>query len=297
MMTFQQFMATFPDETSCRQFLADRRWPEGNVKCPTCGNEKVYGSKARPFHWQCRNKTDKHNNPYRFSVLVGTVFENTNVPLVTWFKVLYTMLQSKKGMSALQIRRMYFGERSSTHTAWFVCHRLRAGMRDDDFKKLMGIVEVDETAVSGKDRNRHWDKKQHITGMSGKTTVIGAISRKGNVVCQIIENTDAKTLNRFVRKAVSERVSLVATDEHGGYGYLQAGGFPHDTVKHSENEYVRGEVHTNNIESFWSLLKRGIVGTYHNVSKKYLPLYLNEFQFRHNHRKDADIFGSAIAGC
>jgi transposase-like protein len=297
MMTFQQFMRTFPDEKACRQYLADRRWPEGKVKCPKCGNEKVYTSKARPFNWFCRNKTDLHDAPYRFSVLVGTVFENTNIPLLIWFSVLYTMLQSLKGVSSRQIRRMFFGERSSTHTAWYVCHRLRAGMRDDDFKKLMGIVEVDETALSGKDKNRHWDKKQHITGMSGKTTVIGAISRKGNVVCQIIKNTDAATLNRFVRNAVSERVSLVATDEHGGYNYLQAGGFPHGTVKHSENEYVRGEVHTNNIESFWSLLKRGIMGSFHHVSKKYLPLYLNEFSFRHNHRKDADIFGAAIAGC
>jgi len=296
-MTFQEFMAVFRDETACRQYLADRRWPDGKVKCPKCGNEKVYTSKARPFNWFCRNKTDLHDAPYRFSVLVGTVFENTNVPLETWFKVLYTILQSKKGVSSRQIRRMFFGERSSLHTAWYICHRLRAGMRDDDFKQLMGIVEVDETGIGGKDKNRHWDKKQHITGMSGKTTVIGAIARKGNVVCQVIENADAKTLNRFVRKAVSDRVSLVATDEHQGYRYLPAFGFSHDTVKHSENEYVRGNVHTNNIESFWALFKRGVIGTYHNVSKKYLPLYLNEFQFRHNNRKNPDIFGAAIAGC
>jgi transposase-like protein len=293
MMTFQQFMATFPDEPSCRQYLKDRRWPEG-VRCPRCSNEKVYALKAKPFHWVCKKCDPK--NPYRFSVLVGTIFENTNVPLVTWFRVLYTMLQSLKGVSSRQLRRMFFGERSSLHTAWYVGHRLRAGMKDDGFKQLMGIVEVDETAIGGKDKNRHWDKKQHITG-SGKTTVIGAISRKGNVVCQIIDNTDARTLNGFVRKAVSDRVSLVATDEHKGYHYLPVLGFKHDSVKHSENEYVRGHIHTNNIESFWSLLKRGIVGTYHNVSKKYLPLYLNEFQFKHNNRKNPDIFGEAIAGC
>jgi transposase-like protein len=294
MMTFQAFMATFPDEATCRQYLADRRWPDG-VKCPRCGNEKVWALKTRPFHWVCKKCGD---TPYRFSVLVGTVFENTNVPIVTWFKVLYTMLQSKKGVSSRQIGRMFFGARSSLHTAWFVCHRLRAGMRGDDFKQLMGIVEVDEMGLGGKDKNRHWDKEQHVTGLSGKTTVVGAIARKGNVVCQIIENTDAATLNRFVRKAVSDRVSLVATDEHRGYDYLQAaGGFRHETVKHSENEYVRGEVHTNNIESFWALFKRGVIGTYHNVSKKYLPLYLNEFQFRHNNRKNPDIFGEAIAGC
>ncbi len=113
----------------------------------------------------------------------------------------------------------------------------------------------------------------------------------------MIEHADAATLNRFVRKAVSEKVDLVATDEWKGYDYLNALGFPHDTVKHSAGEYLRGEVHTQNLDSFWSLLKRGAIGTYHNVSKKYLPLYLAEFQFRFNNRKNADIFGKAVAGC
>ena len=292
MMTFQEFMTKFPDETSCRQFLTDRRWPDGKVLCPLCGNKKVYASKTRPFHWQCR----KHEHPYRFSVLVGTVFENTNVPLVTWFKVLYTMLQSKKGVSSRQIRRMFFGERSSLHTSWYVCHRLRAGMADPDFKKLMGIVEVDETYIGGKNKNRHWDKKQGGRGPLHKTVVIGAISRKGNVTCKIIEDTSTETMSRFVRQMVSEKVDLVATDEGAGYQKLRQA-FPHDTVDHKAHEYVRGEVHTNNIESFWALLKRGVIGTYHYVSKKYLPLYLNEFQYRHNNRKNPDIFGEAIAGC
>jgi hypothetical protein len=234
--------------------------------------------------------------PYRFSVTVGTIFENTNYKLLIWFKVLYLMLTSKKGISALQIHRMIGS--GSYRTAWFICHRLRAGMADPDFRKLMGIVEVDETFIGGKDKNRHWNKKTHIKGgeMSNKTTVIGAISRKGNVVCKIIESTDTPTLDRFVRRAVADNVSLVATDEHSGYRLLKPS-LPHEVVRHGKGEYVRGEVHTNNIENFWSLLKRGVIGTYHNVSKKYLPLYLNEFQFRHNNRKNPDIFGEAIAGC
>jgi transposase-like protein len=199
------------------------------------------------------------------------------------------MLNAKKGISSLNVQRIMGFKKEKT--AWYMCHRIRAAMKDDEFQKLMGVVEVDEAALGGKDKNRHWDKKQHITGMSGKTTVIGAISRKGNVVCQVIENTDAATLNRFVRKTVSGSVDLVATDEHRGYAHLDAIGFPHEAVSHSTGEYVRGQVHTNNMESFWALLKRGVVGTYHNVSGKYLPLYLAEFQFRHNHRKDADIFG------
>lgn len=132
---------------------------------------------------------------------------------------------------------------------------------------------------------------------AGRTPYIGAISRKGNVVCQMIENTSARTLNNFVRKAVSDKVDLVATDEYGGYRYLDAMGYPHETVNHSDGEYVRGMVHTANLDSFWALLKRGIVGTYHNVSKKYLPLYLAEFQFRHNNRKNPNMFKEIIAGC
>lgn len=298
-MTFQEFMATFPDEQACRLYLTMRRWPSG-PQCPRCGNAKVYESTARPFHWQCRNKTDKHNTPYRFSVLVGTVFENTNVPLVTWFKVLYTMLQSRKGVSARQVRRMFFGEKSSLHTAWYVCHRLRAGMYDEEFRKLMGIVEVDETYIGGKQENRHWKDRQKYRGggaaHTGKTTVIGAIARKGNVTCKVIENTSQRMMLHFVRKMVSEKVDLVATDSAANLQMLRFA-YRHQTIDHKAGEYVRGEVHTNNIESFWALLKRGVIGTYHNVSAKYLPLYLAEFQFRHNHRKDADIFGAAIAGC
>jgi transposase-like protein len=295
MMTLKQLMATFPNETACKQFLMDRRWPDG-VRCPRCNNEKVYASKTKPFHWQCTQCPDTpKGQPYRFSVLVGTVFENTNYPIKTWFEVLWQMLNSKKGVSAMQIQRQIG---SSYPTAWFICHRLRAGMRDDGFLKLMGIVEVDETYIGGKNANRPLRKRFNLKGRGpvGKTTVIGAISRKGNLVCQIIEDTSTETLSRFVRKAVSEKVDLVATDEAAGYQKLYQA-FPHEHVDHKALEYVRGEVHTNNIESFWSLLKRGIMGTYHNVSKKYLPLYLAEFQFRHNNRKNPDIFGQAIGRC
>jgi transposase-like protein len=287
----RELMATFPNEDACKRYLKVRRWPDGVVKCPRCGNDKVYNLKGRPWHWQCA-KCSKSG--YRFSVIAGTIFENTNYPLRTWFEVLWQILNSKKGVSAMQIQRQIGS--GAYRTAWYMCHRLRACMYDPDFQQLMGIVEVDETGFDGKDKNRHWDKKKHITGLSGKTTVIGAISRKGNVVCQVIERTDAATLNRFVRKAISDKVDLVATDEWGGYEHLREFGYRHETIAHSQGEYVRGEIHTNNIESFWSLLKRGIMGSFHHVSKKYLPLYLAEFQFRHNNRREADIFGKAIEG-
>lgn len=294
-MTIRQFERMFPDEDSCRLYLISRRWPDG-VACPRCGKPDNVYALAKPWHWECSNPECRKGNAYRFSLTVKTIFENTKYPLRTWFWVLFLMLTSKKGISALQVHRMIGS--GSYSTAFYMCHRLRAAMKDPDFRQLMGIVEVDETYIGGKDSNRHWDKKQHKTGGWGKTPVIGAISRKGNVVCKMIERADMPTLHSFVAEAVSRNVELIATDEHAGYQYLDRWqSLPHQTIRHGRGEYVRGLVHTNNIESFWSLLKRGIVGTYHNVSKKYLPLYLAEFQFRHNNRHTEDIFGLAIAGC
>ncbi|WP_424663471.1 IS1595 family transposase [Candidatus Binatus sp.] len=292
-MTIGQFEQMFPNEEACREYLYSRRWPNG-VRCPRCQNDHVYASKVRLAHWQCKKCGKNNRAPYRFTLKTGTIFEEGKKPLLIWFKVLHLMLTSKKGISALQIHRMIGS--GSYRTAWYMCHRLRAGLRDPEFRQLMGIVEVDETYIGGKNRNRHWDKKQPGSGTAGKTPVIGAIARKGNVVCKMIESADTETLTRFVRKVVSDKVELVATDEHSGYRYI-GWVMPHQSVSHSAGEYVRGEIHTQSIDSFWALLKRGIIGTYHNVSKKYLPLYLAEFQFRFNNRKEADIFGKAIAGC
>jgi len=296
-MTLPQFERMFPDEDSCRAYLMNQRWPKG-VNCPRCGKPDHVYNIALPWKWECSNPECRSGNAYRFSVLVGTIFEDTKIPLRAWFWVLFLILTSKKGISALQIHRTI--ETGSYRTAFYMCHRLRAGLQDPDFRQLMGVVEVDETYIGGKQENRHWKDRQKYHGggaaHTGKTTVIGAIARKGNVVCQIIENTTAETLSGFVEQTVSEKVSLVATDEWGGYRDLRHF-FPHEVVRHSAGEYVRGEVHTNNIESFWSLLKRSVIGTYHHVSKKYLPLYLNEFQFRFNNRENPDIFGEAVRGC
>ncbi len=292
-MTLTELMTRFSTEEACKQFLHDQRWPNG-AQCPRCHSAKVYALKARPFHWVCKNAGCGGRNGYRFSVITRTVFENTNYPLRTWFQVIYLMTQSKKGISALQIHRQIGS--GDYRTAWYMCHRIRAAMKDGGFAKLMGEVEIDETFIGGKDKNRHANKRRHVPGTSDKMAVIGAIARKGNVVCQLIETADRVTMSKFVRQTVSEGVSLVATDEHSGYKRLGRT-FPHEIVNHSKKEYVRGNVHTNNIEAFWSLLKRGVIGTFHNVSKDYLPLYLAEFSFRHNNRKNADIFTTVIAEC
>ncbi len=218
-MNIRQFEEAFPDEDSCKAFLQANRWPEG-VFCPRCGNVKVHPH-TRAFHWQCTACAEKGG--YRFSVLVGTVFENTNIELRAWFRVIHLMMTSKKGISALQVfRYMGFG---SYKTAWYMCHRIRAGLADEDFRKLVGIVEVDETFIGGKAKNRHKDKRGPDGGgvgggPSGKTPIAGAVSRKGNVVARVIENVRMDTLRQFVREAVSDKVSLICTDDNRAYRRL-----------------------------------------------------------------------------
>ena len=208
----------------------------------------------------------RRSTGYRFSHLTGTIFENTNKPLKDWFRVTHLMLVSKKGMSALQIYRyMGFG---SYKTAWLMCHKVRIALVED-LKQLGGIVEVDETFVGGLAKNRHKDKRgdgSGGTGGAGKAIIIGAVKRKGNVVARVIGNLKSETLTLR-------------------------------SVDHAKGQYVVGAVHTQTIEGFWSLVKRGVMGSFHKVSRKYLPLYVAEFEFRYNNRLNEDIFGAAIRGC
>jgi transposase-like protein len=212
----------FSTEEACKAMLTKLRWPDGQVACPRCGETKrVYTLKTRPFHWVCKNPSEECPGIYRFSVLTGSVFEGSNMPLTTWFKVAYLMVTSKKGVSALQVHRMMppqRGKKGSYKTAWYMCHRIRAAMQEGGLfgppSKLDGIVEVDETYIGGKAENRHggqlpnWRRrvkpKGHYMGTkSSKVPVIGAIARKGNVVCEVISKVTAPTMHRFVRKTVA----------------------------------------------------------------------------------------------
>jgi hypothetical protein len=285
-MTVAQFESIFETEDDCKAYLVARRWPQG-VRCPRCGNPAVYDLPSRRWHWQCEKCAP---DGYRFSVLVNTIFENTNKPLRDWYRVVHMMLTGKKGTSALQIMRtMGFG---SYKTAWGMCHKVRTALMEN-VDKLGGIVEVDETFVGGKDQNRHWDKKK---GHDDKIPVVGAVKRKGNVVARVIAGTTRETLEKFIQETVSTKVSLLCTDSYAGYSRV-GHKYNHGVVDHSAGQHVIGAIHTNTIEGFWSILKRGIMGSYHKVSQKYLPLYVAEFQFRYNNRMNEDIFGAAISRC
>jgi transposase-like protein len=291
-LTSAQFERMFPDEDACKAYLVARRWPE-DVHCPRCGSDHVYALRTMAYKWECMECGEGIS--YRFSHLAGTVFENTNKPLRDWFRVVHLMLTSKKGMSALQIFRfMGFG---SYKTAWGMCHKVRVALMQD-IDQLGGIVEVDETFVGGLAKNKHKDKRGKGGGTggigSGKTPIVGAVKRKGNVIARVVENVRADTLVSFVREAVSHKVSLLCTDQWAGYRKLDRE-YPHAVIDHAKGQYVIGAVHTQTIEGFWSIFKRGVMGTFHKMSAKYMPLYVAEFQFRYNNRENEDIFGTAIS--
>lgn len=301
MDTIGAFDKRFPDDDACKAFLAAHRWPDG-VRCPRCNRkEKVYAINSKAFTWRCRNDDCGGRNGYKFSVITHTIFQDTKIALKLWFKVAFLILTAKKGISALQIHRVMFGENTGHdyRTSWFMCHRWRAAMKGDVLP-LEGIIEIDETFVGGKAQNMHAidRKRAALTGTKGKVAVIGAIARKGMIVAKVIENTDTATLDSFVRQTVASpsAVKLIATDEHSGYRLLGRD-FTHGVVKHGQGEYVVGTTHTNTIEGFWSLFKRGIMGSYHKVSKAYLPLYVNEFSWRFNNRKNPNMFADLIATC
>lgn len=265
----------YKDNETCLKLLEQQRW-NGKPCCPSCGKNKVYILKNG---YKCANR-----DCYRkFSVVVGTIFENSKIPLRKWFIAIYLITAHKKGISSYQLSRDL---RITQKTAWFMEHRIREMLYENNPALLSNEVEVDETFIGGKNKNKHYSKRKPNTqgrSVEDKTPVMGLLERNGKLAIRVIENTKGESLIPVIESVV-KKDSNVFTDEWPGYNRLRKH-YKHKIVNHGSNIYVLGNVHTQNIEGFWSILKRGIYGVYHQVSKKHLPRYCNEFCFRYNTRE------------
>jgi transposase-like protein len=281
--TLQEAVKFFSDLDTCTTFMAQIRWPEG-VTCPYCASKAVsYLSTRRK--WKCMNKPCHK----QFSVKVGTVMEDSPIGLDKWLVAVWMITNDKNGISSYEIHRALDITQKS---AWFLMHRIRLAMQTGTFEKLSGQVEADETYIGGLARNMHRDKRDkkiNGTGGAGKVAVMGLLERDGKVRAKVIRDASALTLHAEVRSNVESGAELF-TDGHRGYSGLHQE-YIHGVIDHAE-KYVDGQIHTNGIENFWSLLKRGIKGTYVSVEPFHLFRYLDEQTFRFNERKgrDADRF-------
>jgi transposase-like protein len=282
-MNLADLVEQFGSNDRCREYLEHLRWPDG-VKCTRCGSDSVSRIKTRK-QFDC-NACRK-----RFSVLAGTIFQDSKLPLWKWFAAVYLMCESKKGISALQVKRML--KIGSYETAWYLCHRIRAAMIAADTEPLSGTVEIDETYIGGKVRFHHGGQQG---SRRNKTVVMGAIERDGRLRVRAIPMTHItrKAAERFIRDYVSSNVEAIYTDDSQLYDWLDAQGIEHESVAHGQDEWVRGHVHTNTVESAWSLFDRAVIGSYHKLSKKHLPAYLAEFEFRFINRENPYLFRDTI---
>jgi len=268
----------FPTEARCRELLVRLRWPEG-VRCPRCSMEAVELETDKQLFY-CKGCD------YQFSVTAGTIFNDSHLPLVKWFAATLIMCEAKKGISACQIQRTLG---MSYKTAWYLCHRIRKAMSAAEKPMLDGTVEMDETYVGGKAKGMG-----RAMRVENKEVVFGIRKRNGDL--RFFHSKDAKsgTLAAYIREHLSEDVDVICTDDAAVYPYAlkkaDKKGKRHETVAHSKKEYARGDIHTNYIESAFSLLKRGIKGSWHKISAKHLAAYLEEMEFRFNRRKDSDLF-------
>ena len=272
-------MDKYNDDAKCRDTLEAIRWPEG-VACVRCGDMDVGEVESRNQY--CCRSCD-----YRFSVTAGTIMHDSHLPLRTWFLAIFLMCESKKGMSARQVwRTLGIG---SYKTAWYLCHRVREAMGNDPLTgpTLVGVVEVDETMVGGKSRGENWRDNKHW--------VAGAIERGGRVRMERIPDVKRKTLHGFIRRTVKDEAEAIYTDDLKSYIGIGDTDTRHETVNHSQEEWVIGDVHTNSIEGVWSLFKRSIVGAFHKMSVKHMDRYLEELEWRHNNRNNPHIFRDTLA--
>lgn len=284
-MNLSILMEHYGCEDKCRAYLEGLRWPEG-VECPRCRSNKI----SRIVK---RNQFDCDSCRYQFSVKSGTVFHDSHLPLSKWFLAVYIMGESKKGMSANQLKRML---NVSYKTAWYLCHRIRSAMFEDALDEMRGIVEMDETYVGGKATGFKNKQEAALGRLDNKTMVIGAIERGGDVRFKVERRQRATSavLKSFIDQNIAKD-ALIYTDEHRSYGYLDREAIDrHETVNHGKEEWVRGDVHTNSVESVWSLFKRSIVGSYHQLSAKHLDAYMDEIAFRFNNRENPYLFRDTL---
>lgn len=265
----------FNSEERCREYLEILRWPTG-VCCVRCGDTSLLRLERRHMY-ECKGCH------YQFSVTAGTIFHDSHLPLWKWFLATYLICDSKKGVSANQIKRAIG---VSYKTAWYLCHRIREAMRVEHSGKLNGIVEADETPVGGKyDKRRHRERYE-------KPWVVGVIQRDGEVRAGKMPSRGARAISAFVKESVEDGSTLM-TDDYAAYQKV-GHDYDHRVVNHSKLEYARGLTHTNSMENFWSLFKRGIVGQFHKVSEKHLDRYLDEFTYRFNGRSKGTLFQDTL---
>lgn len=276
-----EVLTKFGDNNRCREYLEALRWPD-KVTCPECRSEKISRIKER-------NQFDCDSCRYQFSVTAGTIFHDSHLPLVKWFATTYLMCESRKGMSANQIKRMMG---ISYKTAWYLCHRIRAAMKAAMPEPLDGTVEIDETYVGGKPPRG--SKRGRGTP---KEVVIGIRQRGGELRFFHADDCKSGTLAKYIKENVSAEVDVIMTDDFPAYpkAIKNAGVLgEHKAINHSMGVYSVGDLHTNTVESAFSLLKRGIIGTWHKVSAKHLEAYLNEMSFRFNNRKNPYLFRDTL---
>ncbi len=276
-MNLVRLVERFGSEAKCRAYLEGLRWPDG-VRCPRCKADKI-------SRISTRDQFDCDSCRYQFSVTAGTIFADSHLPLWKWFAAAYLIGESRKGISANQLKRTLG---TTYKTAWYLTHRIRAAMKDENPIPLNGIVEVDETWIGGKRRGVGRGYREN------KTMVLGAVERGGRVRFKIEKHNAPRELRGFIRSAVADDAPRIMTDGWKGYQGIADHDTTHETVDHAANEWVRADVHTNTVEGVWSLLKRSIVGSYHQLSVKHLPAYLDEMAFRFNNRENPYLFRDTI---